>query len=668
MRLPAAERIAHKIENVRKALAAAPNDVFLHEAYQRLRIGGVEANRPAVMEEYEKLLASHPDDSVYLYLAASAELGRKTSEAIGRLQHALEISRSFGQPHLLLATIYLASSHADPAKVKQHLEEFEAVCPESISAPARLRWSKDAALIAATAARLRRNLHDRTDSAALSAYSVLWALEAAQLKSDDRSENLARIKQDMARLFAPDVPRSTAWYGAIESLTFVQDGVEEYARTARREMAARYPYSNLAATQTLIAARADNRYPNGGTPEQMAAYWRKEWQATLPLLRQFPASLNIASLAARAIARDPSATATEIHNVMTLFLAATKTDPDGMPTLPPQPIELARTLAERGAVEDIPDLVYAGFAAIERSHSPAQANDVLGASPTALAQRRDQENLWGYNALTEAYLRQGRLSSVKDLLIQQEDILNRLRPPDSGSAADKFLFAEDEAFFWYLKGLFAEAEHRAADALVDYRNSISSFPPRRPSPDRRDEVMQSAQRLWKTIGGTAQGWNDWAARSSLSNFDAGSGVGNAWSKLPAGLTFRDVLGRQYNPKDLAGKTALVTIWASWCGPCRSELPYFEKLYRQFRDRDDVVLLAFNIDDNIAAMNTALAELKLSIPAVYATPFVYSMLANMAIPANWLLTPAKTELLSLSAPTLAEWQAAMARTLDKAAGR
>ena len=98
------------------------------------------------------------------------------------------------------------------------------------------------------------------------------------------------------------------------------------------------------------------------------------------------------------------------------------------------------------------------------------------------------------------------------------------------------------------------------------------------------------------------------------------------------------------------------------------LPYFEKLYRQFRDRDDVVLLAFNIDDNIAAMNTALAELKLSIPAVYATPFVYSMLANMAIPANWLLTPAKTELLSLSAPTLAEWQAAMARTLDKAAGR
>ena len=63
----------------------------------------------------------------------------------------------------------------------------------------------------------------------------------------------------------------------------------------------------------------------------------------------------------------------------------------------------------------------------------------------------------------------------------------------------------------------------------------------------------------------------------------------------------------------------------------------EKLYRRFQGRDDIVLLAFNVDDDIADMNKALVELKLSIPAVYATPFVYSMLPPMAIPANWLLS-------------------------------
>jgi hypothetical protein len=68
------------------------------------------------------------------------------------------------------------------------------------------------------------------------------------------------------------------------------------------------------------------------------------------------------------------------------------------------------------------------------------------------------------------------------------------------------------------------------------------------------------------------------------------------------------------------------------------------------------------------MNRALAELKLSIPSVYAAPFVYSMLAQMAIPANWLLTPAKTELLHLDVPTLPEWRAKMALALEKAASR
>ncbi|MBK9167615.1 MAG: TlpA family protein disulfide reductase [Bryobacterales bacterium] len=178
--------------------------------------------------------------------------------------------------------------------------------------------------------------------------------------------------------------------------------------------------------------------------------------------------------------------------------------------------------------------------------------------------------------------------------------------------------------------------------------------------------MQSAQRIWNELGGTAQGWNDWAASSSLRNFAAGRGGVNAWTKL--GTRFTDVLGRSYEPKDLATKTTLVTLWASWCGPCRAELPYFEKLHQQFQNRDDIVLLAFNIDDDIADMHKALGELKLSIPSVYAAPFVYSMLAPTAIPANWLVTPAKTELLWIDAPNLPEWQAKMAEVLEKAADR
>lgn len=81
-----------------------------------------------------------------------------------------------------------------------------------------------------------------------------------------------------------------------------------------------------------------------------------------------------------------------------------------------------------------------------------------------------------------------------------------------------------------------------------------------------------------------------------------------------------------------------------------------------------VLLAFDVDDDVRDLNKARGELKLSIPAVFASPFVYSMLADMAIPANWLLTPAKTGLLSIDTQTLTDWQAKVAQVRQQAAGR
>lgn len=58
--LPAAQRQELKLELLRKALAAAPADIALNEAYQKVRLGGMEVNRPDLISEYEQLLAKHP--------------------------------------------------------------------------------------------------------------------------------------------------------------------------------------------------------------------------------------------------------------------------------------------------------------------------------------------------------------------------------------------------------------------------------------------------------------------------------------------------------------------------------------------------------------------------------------------------------------------------------
>lgn len=50
-------------------------------------------------------------------------------------------------------------------------------------------------------------------------------------------------------------------------------------------------------------------------------------------------------------------------------------------------------------------------------------------------------------------------------------------------------------------------------------------------------------------------------------------------------------------EDLKGKVVFVDFWASWCTPCLKSLPEFEHLQTSFSGRDDVVVLAINLDEN-----------------------------------------------------------------------
>jgi thiol-disulfide isomerase/thioredoxin len=55
------------------------------------------------------------------------------------------------------------------------------------------------------------------------------------------------------------------------------------------------------------------------------------------------------------------------------------------------------------------------------------------------------------------------------------------------------------------------------------------------------------------------------------------------------LRLRDLDDREYDLADLRGRLVLVNFWATWCPPCRREMPSLERLYQQFRDRGLTVL-------------------------------------------------------------------------------
>ena len=51
----------------------------------------------------------------------------------------------------------------------------------------------------------------------------------------------------------------------------------------------------------------------------------------------------------------------------------------------------------------------------------------------------------------------------------------------------------------------------------------------------------------------------------------------------------DLQGNAVRLSALRGKVVFLNIWATWCPPCREEMPSMERLYQQFRDRDFAML-------------------------------------------------------------------------------
>jgi thiol-disulfide isomerase/thioredoxin len=73
--------------------------------------------------------------------------------------------------------------------------------------------------------------------------------------------------------------------------------------------------------------------------------------------------------------------------------------------------------------------------------------------------------------------------------------------------------------------------------------------------------------------------------------------------------YPDINGKLYGPSDFKGKVLLIDFWASWCGPCRAEIPNLKKVYEKY-DRKDVEFLSVSIDKGKEEWIKALSQEKM----------------------------------------------------------
>jgi cytochrome c biogenesis protein CcmG/thiol:disulfide interchange protein DsbE len=79
------------------------------------------------------------------------------------------------------------------------------------------------------------------------------------------------------------------------------------------------------------------------------------------------------------------------------------------------------------------------------------------------------------------------------------------------------------------------------------------------------------------------------------------------------FTLQDLSGQVYRLADFQGKVVFLNVWATWCAPCRMEMPSMERLYRRFQGSDFVMLAVSEDEDGAAAVRPFVDDLGLTFP-------------------------------------------------------
>lgn len=103
-------------------------------------------------------------------------------------------------------------------------------------------------------------------------------------------------------------------------------------------------------------------------------------------------------------------------------------------------------------------------------------------------------------------------------------------------------------------------------------------------------------------GSVADGEKDSETASGKQDSSEEGGAADESMKAPD-FTVQNAAEEEVKLSDFAGKPVIVNFWASWCGPCKSEMPYFQSMYETYGE--DVVFMMVNLTGGRETVDTAL---------------------------------------------------------------
>jgi thiol-disulfide isomerase/thioredoxin len=633
------QRRERQLAMLQELLKKHPDDYHVRKRYLDARNSGFDSDKDALIAEYRAQMEQRPTDPASAYLYARLITGRNTKEAIEKMEKLISNSPDFPQPYIGLAQIYAYPNFRDAAKSKENLKKWIAKCPESNVALQLLSRSDDKELIGEFARKLRAQLESSTDPDDIKDYDNLWTLEFKLKPVPEHAQVRLQIAEDLKRLRAKNL-NTKDWLTALQTGYKMADD-KQGRLWAEDELARLFPNSSDTRSLRQSRWREEHPYPKPEDPtEKKQAYYQAVLKVTDEWIKLWPDDFSSWSSRFTATAQLENAASSEVEAAGERFLKVMEKNEGMVYMVPPVATQVAQIYMKRNIATDrIPALVQKGLEETERMDKRREASD--------LYPREDDfgGNLkyvrWmSWPILAEAYAKLKQPEKAREVLAQMSEALKKEKPGDKAKQPMKASYANNQVAYWQTTAKVAEAEGRKLDAFTSYQTAVS-FRPKSGAPKqgKKDELADNAQRLWKELGGTDEGWSAYLARNEASKGSTEVAEAATWDSKSQSLpdfALTDLQGKSWKLADLKGKVAFINLWATWCGPCKMELPYVQKLSDHMKDRKDVLVLTLNIDEEIGLVEPFMKENKYSFTVIPAQAYADGLGVN-SIPRNWVVS-------------------------------
>ncbi len=582
-----------------------------------------EATRTAVIARYKELAAAHPASPELAFLYAYTLQGVDTPDALVRLKALASGSPAYPLASRQLAKIYSLGKFANRDESRSQLDAYFEACPASffdkalnflasISTPEMARKYAPA---------LRERLMKDGDSDRIAIWETVWTLEFKARPPAEHAEVRKQIAADLVRIDASPATSDRHRLHVLLAGYKMLDDERALRNVEDRLIAAD---SSDGEARFILDERwsHDHPYPKTGDPKAtQQAFYRAELEYAGQLLKASPKDSDPLRMRFTALAELDDSSAAQIVEAANAFLAAERLGSDWW-YAPPIEFKIADAyLKRRTHVTEVPALVAAGCLIIADRPELRLTSDIL--SDDARKERAAE-----------------RLSFEIDAARILLDAADQLKQPTIAKAAmDSLSDANPDSptkksTLWSLKAKWAELNGHKLDALLMYRAALDVRPANE-KPDGDDELALNFARLRNELGGTPDSEKLLAKKprpaveSSESRWEIPTKVMPAW-ELP------DLAGRNWTAASLHGKTVLINVWATWCGPCRMEHPALEALYDKIKDRSDIQIVTFNIDEDVGDVAPYMSEHKYTFPVLLAKDFIDDLVPEYGIPMNWIV--------------------------------